>query len=180
MAKDLFGNLSDIGKGLGKVISTGVDKVTEKANELMGKDEYDVQIRNLEREIKELCAKEEECYTEVGKYAVSMNGAESFGDAGAQLMSVQSEIAGRQSDIERLRAAQAVEQAEALSEEEGSTLSVCAECGAELAEGAKFCPECGAKVAPIVFGETAHVCPSCGVELAEGAKFCPECGTKIQ
>lgn len=49
----------------------------------------------------------------------------------------------------------------------------CVKCGAELAEGAKFCPECGEPVPQI------SKCPQCGVEVPAGAKFCPECGAKI-
>lgn len=47
----------------------------------------------------------------------------------------------------------------------------CGKCGAELAEGAKFCGECGTAVgaAPKPF------CAGCGTEL-HAAKFCPQCG----
>jgi membrane protease subunit (stomatin/prohibitin family) len=47
----------------------------------------------------------------------------------------------------------------------------CPKCGAQVAEGAKFCPECGTSLAP-------KACSNCGATLAPGAKFCPECGTK--
>ena len=49
----------------------------------------------------------------------------------------------------------------------------CTNCGADLADSAKFCPECGTKVVREVF------CAQCGTKLAAGAKFCPECGTKV-
>ena len=56
----------------------------------------------------------------------------------------------------------------------------CANCGAVLVEGAKFCEECGTPVpqeepaAP-----KAQFCPTCGSQLNPGAKFCGKCGTKI-
>ena len=49
----------------------------------------------------------------------------------------------------------------------------CAECGAALPAGAKFCPGCG-KPAP-----TKPVCPGCGAEVPAEAKFCPGCGHKL-
>lgn len=48
----------------------------------------------------------------------------------------------------------------------------CAQCGAELKPGARFCPECGTPVP-----REKH-CTNCGVKLAPGVKFCPECGSK--
>lgn len=50
----------------------------------------------------------------------------------------------------------------------------CSNCGADLADGAKFCGECGTKVAP-----AAVFCPECGAKLVSGAKFCGECGAKV-
>lgn len=47
----------------------------------------------------------------------------------------------------------------------------CANCGASVAAGAKFCPECGKPL--------ARTCTSCGASVPSGAKFCPECGQKI-
>lgn len=78
----------------------------------------------------------------------------------------------------------------------------CANCGAAIPAGAKFCLECGEKVAPVVpdgmivcpgCGKSVikgkfclecgyrfiTVCPSCGMEIPTGAKFCLECGQKI-
>ena len=48
----------------------------------------------------------------------------------------------------------------------------CVSCGAQIAQGAKFCPECGAKQNVSAF------CVSCGHEIPVGTKFCPECGAK--
>ncbi len=61
----------------------------------------------------------------------------------------------------------------------------CLECGAELAEGQRFCAGCGAKCpppTPVPEPEPEHVdlriCSECGAILIEDQKFCSECGTK--
>lgn len=65
----------------------------------------------------------------------------------------------------------------------------CANCGAVLADGAKFCVECGTAVVakteePAATEEAAapepKKCANCGATLADGAKFCVECGTSIE
>ncbi len=59
----------------------------------------------------------------------------------------------------------------------------CSNCGAVVAEGAKFCTECGTAVEAQKEEATAPAepevkkCSNCGAELPEGAKFCVECGT---
>lgn len=57
----------------------------------------------------------------------------------------------------------------------GSPLSLnkCPNCGAEVAQGLKFCGECGTKIA------VKNNCPNCGAENPPGMKFCGECGTKL-
>ena len=47
----------------------------------------------------------------------------------------------------------------------------CAECGAGVPAGAKFCPGCGKK-------QGKSGCSGCGQAVPPGAKFCPDCGTK--
>lgn len=49
----------------------------------------------------------------------------------------------------------------------------CANCGSQMAPGAKFCPECGTKQGG------ADVCPGCGNAVQPGAKFCANCGQKL-
>ncbi|MDL2307559.1 SPFH domain-containing protein [Desulfovibrio sp. OttesenSCG-928-C06] len=49
----------------------------------------------------------------------------------------------------------------------------CHECGARLADNAKFCGQCGSKV-PV-----KRFCVECGSEQPEGAKFCSGCGQKL-
>jgi class 3 adenylate cyclase len=47
----------------------------------------------------------------------------------------------------------------------------CSNCGAGVAEGAKFCSQCGVAL--------TKRCPSCGAAYAPEAKFCAECGTRL-
>lgn len=49
----------------------------------------------------------------------------------------------------------------------------CPNCGAEVAQGLKFCGECGSRMS------VNTVCPNCGYENQAGMKFCGECGTKL-
>lgn len=52
----------------------------------------------------------------------------------------------------------------------------CAQCGAAVPTGSKFCPECGEKVTGV--SSDTVVCPECGKTVQKG-KFCPECGHKL-
>ena len=55
----------------------------------------------------------------------------------------------------------------------------CNNCGADLADNAKFCTSCGANVeAQGPQGGPRH-CPSCGSQLASDASFCTNCGQKV-
>jgi len=47
----------------------------------------------------------------------------------------------------------------------------CADCGAQMPQGAKFCPGCGK-------AQENSGCTGCGQPVPDGAKFCPNCGTK--
>ena len=66
---------------------------------------------------------------------------------------------------------------DAMKQSKGSGASqiACPKCGANNAQGGKFCNECGAKL------ETSPAtvpCVKCGNPLQAGAKFCMECGAK--
>ncbi len=54
---------------------------------------------------------------------------------------------------------------------------VCANCGAELAEGQSFCPRCGTGVTPNV--PAPRICTACGAELQDGSDFCAKCGKRV-
>lgn len=51
----------------------------------------------------------------------------------------------------------------------------CANCGAKIPAGVKFCSSCGKEVVP----PGTIVCPKCGTRLPAGSKFCFGCGTKL-
>ena len=56
----------------------------------------------------------------------------------------------------------------------------CPNCGAALAEGAKFCTSCGAKIEELVVEKgKARYCSECGSKLEGNPKFCSECGNKL-
>lgn len=61
------------------------------------------------------------------------------------------------------------QQAQPVNQAKGS---FCANCGQQLAPGARFCSNCGQK-------QAASVCPSCGQPVQDGAKFCAACGQKL-
>ncbi len=50
----------------------------------------------------------------------------------------------------------------------------CVKCGAELAEGARFCGRCGTSI------EQAGFCSTCGAKLQPGQIFCTSCGMKLR
>lgn len=55
----------------------------------------------------------------------------------------------------------------------------CNNCGADLADNAKFCTSCGASVENTAPQGGSRHCPNCGSQLAEGASFCTNCGQKL-
>lgn len=52
-------------------------------------------------------------------------------------------------------------------------MSKCPSCGADVADGMKFCCECGARVPQDL------ECPACHAQSPIGTKFCPECGHRL-
>ena len=56
----------------------------------------------------------------------------------------------------------------------------CQNCGASLADGAKFCPECGARQEPAAPSASAqNLCPFCGEALEADSVFCESCGRSL-
>lgn len=63
----------------------------------------------------------------------------------------------------------------------------CKSCGAELAEGAKFCGECGTSTGSVVTENLSQnadvqksVCPQCRTQIQGEHKYCPSCGTNLK
>lgn len=72
------------------------------------------------------------------------------------------------------------------------SFEVCANCGAMVEQGMRFCTTCGNSmeaaarsvpefidVEPIVESSAKRVCVNCGAELDDDALFCTECGTRV-
>ena len=56
----------------------------------------------------------------------------------------------------------------------------CNNCGADLADNAKFCTSCGASVENTAPQGRPKHCPNCGRQLPADACFCTNCGQKIE
>jgi uncharacterized membrane protein/ribosomal protein L40E len=54
----------------------------------------------------------------------------------------------------------------------------CPKCGAENAEGNKYCQKCGATVS-VEAPKPTGVCAKCGTKNAEGTKYCQSCGSML-
>lgn len=188
MAKDFFEGLGELGKGIGKMITEGVEKVTEKAEELIAKDEYDVKIKEIKKEMAELEKQSAVLYENIGRYAVETQGTENFGEDGKALSGIFERNKELQIQLDAtLLAQQSAKIVEEASKNAGYGFNVCLKCGAELKENAKFCRECGEMVQPLdmdvefVDAEPQiKICPVCGDEDPVSAKFCSECGHKYE
>lgn len=60
---------------------------------------------------------------------------------------------------------------------QSAVAAVCANCGAKIPAGNKFCNACGTPVAETAPAQT--VCANCGAEIPAGNKFCNACGTPV-
>lgn len=63
----------------------------------------------------------------------------------------------------------------------------CTNCGAKIADGAKFCPNCGGAIngrtgnkRETVYDGNIHKCPNCGETLSAFVSVCPACGYEIR
>lgn len=56
----------------------------------------------------------------------------------------------------------------------GGSVKHCTHCGAEIADGAKFCSSCGANTG--VSGDNKKHCTHCGALLPNNAMYCSSCG----
>lgn len=188
MAKDFFEGLGELGKGIGKMITEGVEKVTVKAEELMGKDEFDAEIKEIQKEMKEIEKQSSVLYESIGRIAVEKYGTEAFGSEGSELFAFMEKTKELQIRLDAtILAQQAAKAVEEANELDGYGFDVCLKCGAELKENAKFCRECGTRVSPLDMDlETVEaeiqvkICPVCGDEDPVNAKFCSECGHKYE
>lgn len=164
MAGDLFGNLSNLGGGLGGLM--------KGLSNFMPADDPNTQLIKLQSEVSDLKKQETEIYIEIGKKAVEKYGLESFGDVADRMKLIQANLASAEGKLSTAKGeAESRESAEKAARAERT----CSQCGHENPEGTKFCQECGSKL-----GMQANICPSCGAGNSAGVKFCQECGTKLQ
>lgn len=56
---------------------------------------------------------------------------------------------------------------------------LCAKCGAEVAEDARFCTSCGEPVGSVEPAPSPPACPQCGSALSPGQDFCSNCGYRL-
>ncbi len=158
----------------------------------------DVKIFNAQNELKDLTRKEDEVFAQLGRQVYEKGAAEEYPELLAQLQgfaATRAELTERIAQIQaekdakeqaaraarekaEAEAAAAQEQAEAEAAAAQAAAGVvrCPECGAEYAEGIKFCSACGTRLpepAP-----AKRFCTGCGAEVAEGMRFCSNCGTR--
>lgn len=154
MAKDLFGGLGQLMKGL---------------SGFMPQDDPEVKLLNVQSEISELEQQETELLAEIGQKAYAENPAVWPQDEKLRL--IRSNLASAK---ERLFALQEEKKALELAKQAESSETLCPNCGFQNPEGTKFCQECGTKLS----AAQRTNCPNCGAALTPNARFCGECGMK--
>ena len=155
MAKDLFGGLGGLMKGLSSIIP---------------QDDPAFKMVTAQTEVSSLQKQEQDLYAEIGKKAVEIYGVEAFGNYADKLRLVQSNLAEARAILENEKAEQ---EAKEQAQKAATAAVTCPSCGYTNAEGTKFCQECGTKL-----GATKRFCVECGAELAAGIRFCGECGAR--
>ena len=138
-----------------KDVEKGIDRVQKGADKLLSEQALRSEIEKLKHDQHEILA-------EIGEEAVALYAAGEIALPGmnvqiAQLRDIRARIEASQNQLTEMRettAAGAPEPAPAPepaqpvpSAERAVPVAFCAECGAQLTEGAAFCPECGHKVA---------------------------------
>ncbi|HJJ30245.1 MAG TPA: zinc-ribbon domain-containing protein [Methanocorpusculum sp.] len=111
-----------------------------KTSAKVGADEVKktMRISQLQSEISQLEKKQNDIYAAIGRMAVEADGAEKFGDVGANLAELQEEAAVKKAELNELKPP--VE----ASAESGD--GFCPSCGTKYTAGTKFCGSCGGKL----------------------------------
>ena len=187
-----FENIGNAIKNTGNKVSSGAKDLTQKTK--------------LNAEISRLKGETTRRYTALGEmYYAKSTGAEPAND----LQPVMEEIGGllAQIDEKEKQVAQIdadaearKREAEARREEERARKAAesgqapqgpapgvrCANCGAEISAGSKFCMICGTAVqtapspVPEPVEEPKRQCPECGAPYGESDLFCMSCGHKLK
>ena len=160
MAKDLFGNLGNLGDTLGGLVS-GLAK-----SGFAPKDDPAVKMINANSELSDLKKQEAEILVEIGRAAFQQN-PQAWPQAD-KLGLVRTNMAQAEVVLEQLKKEQETAEQE---KEAADAVGRCPSCGHSNPEGVKFCQECGSKLG-------ASFCQNCGAQLTGGTRFCGECGTR--
>ena len=145
---------------------------TSRANTAIENGKLNLKISSEERKITEFTLN-------LGELLVDrLDAGETFDD---EIMALYSSIQAARDVIIRARAD--IEANNRQPEDTGAAaetkpLSVCTQCGAQLAENANYCSACGAKVEPPE-EEPIPTCGQCGAQLEPNANFCNQCGSKV-
>ena len=103
-------------------------------------------------------------------------------DLEGEIARIKEEEARRQAEAEAAKAAAAPVVAVPVAAAPVAAAPVagpaCANCGAALNPGARFCQECGTPVPVAPVAPARRFCANCGTELGSETRFCPECGAK--
>lgn len=111
-----------------------------KTSAKIGADEVKktMRISQLQSDISSLEKKQNDIYAAIGRMAVEVDGAEKFGDVGANLAELQEEAAVKKAELNELKPP-----VEASTESGGG---FCPSCGTKYTAGTKFCGSCGGKL----------------------------------
>lgn len=145
---------------------------TSRANIAIENGKLNLKISSEERKITEFTLN-------LGELLVDrLDAGETFDD---EIMALYSSIQAARDVI--IRARTDIEANNRQPEDTGAAaevdpLSVCTQCGAQLAENANYCSVCGVKVEPPE-EEPIPTCGQCGAQLEPNANFCNQCGSKV-
>lgn len=145
-------------------------KISSASQSVVQKGKNVADVTKLNSQINEANKVITENYIALGKAYYEQN-KENPNAADLEIFSV---IAENEAKIEELKA-----QVRAIK-----GISLCPNCGAEVASSNKFCPNCGtAMPVPEPAPEPApagKVCPNCGESVGENEKFCAKCGSPLE
>lgn len=145
---------------LGKKISDASQGVANKGKNMVDIQKLKSQINDTEKQITAY-------YVELGKAYFEKNKDNDnyeYAELCNNIEAAQKQITDLNSQIRELKG-----------------IDICPKCGAEVANGQKFCSNCGASMpaAAPAAAAASRFCPSCGAAADADQKFCASCGSPI-